>query len=107
VADMIDSLVLLARTFCESRSLSLARVSTLVFNDGAKLSALEAGECDIGTKRLGKAVLWFSANWPDGAVWPENVARPDSPLSASQERSCLPREGGDLEPAPEPQGEAV
>ncbi|MCA0032715.1 hypothetical protein [Mesorhizobium sp. B263B2A] len=51
-------------------------VSTTVFNDGKKLTSLRDGTADIGTRRYNSAIMWFAANWPDGAVWPDGVARP-------------------------------
>lgn len=52
-------------------------VSTTVFNDGKKLTSLRDGTADIGTRRYNSALTWFSENWPDGAVWPEGVSRPE------------------------------
>lgn len=52
-----------------------ATLSTLLFNDGKKLTALKADK-DLHTKRFNISVQWFSDHWPDGAVWPEGIARP-------------------------------
>ena len=71
----IGSLLALSHAYAAARGVSLSRVSTLCFNDGGKLKALEAG-ADIGARRLARALDWFSENWPEGAVWPEAVARP-------------------------------
>lgn len=51
-------------------------VSTTVFNDGKKLTSLRDGSADIGTRRYNSAIMWFAANWPESAVWPDGVARP-------------------------------
>lgn len=50
-------------------------VSSRVFSDGKKLSALRGG-ADITVSRFNDAVQWFSHNWPEKAVWPENIIRP-------------------------------
>ena len=50
-------------------------VSARVFNDSKKLTALRTG-ADITVGRYNGAMHWFSANWPEGAVWPASVARP-------------------------------
>ena len=70
-----DQISRVARAYCEARGLSLSRVSTIVFNDGKKLGAIEDG-ADLNTIKFEQAMAWFSVNWPDGAVWPEDVPRP-------------------------------
>lgn len=50
-------------------------VSSRVFSDGKKLSALRMG-ADITVSRFNEAVRWFSLNWPDQAIWPDDVYRP-------------------------------
>lgn len=72
---LTDQLLTVARTFCAARNLSIARVSTLVFNSGKKLSLLDGG-ADLSTKSYEQAMVWFSVNWPDGATWPEGIERP-------------------------------
>lgn len=42
--------------YCAVRSISLARLSTLIFNDGKKLDGLKAGR-DIGVQTLDRAQL--------------------------------------------------
>lgn len=77
---LLDSLLAVARAFCEARKLSVARTSTLVFADGKVLSRLEGG-CDLTTRRLENAMQWFSDNWPSGAEWPPAVARPEQSVA--------------------------
>jgi hypothetical protein len=50
-------------------------VSSRVFADSKKLGALRSG-ADITTSRFNDAVMWFSENWPNGAVWPVGLDRP-------------------------------
>lgn len=71
----IDSLLMVARRYAEVEGVPLTTVSSRALNDGKKLSALETG-ADINVKRLERALIWFSMNWPDGAKWPEGVVRP-------------------------------
>lgn len=73
----IDSLLKVARRYGEAEGVPLTTVSSRALNDGKKLTALEGG-ADINVKRLEKALLWFSANWPVGAEWPGDVLRPVS-----------------------------
>lgn len=79
MSETIDALLTVARCFAAARSLSLSRVSTLVFNDGSKLGTLATGDADIGTRRLVRAMAWFSQNWPEGAAWPDGIDRPAEP----------------------------
>lgn len=80
---MTDQLVLVAKAYCEARDLSLARVSTLIFNDGKKLDGIATRGVDLSTARFEHAMEWFSANWPDGAEWPKKVNRPPAAVKAS------------------------
>lgn len=56
--------------FCADKTLS-----NRLFSDTKKLSALRNG-ADITVSRFNDAVQWFSHNWPEKAVWPENIIRP-------------------------------
>lgn len=71
----IDSLLSIARRYAEIEGVPLTTVSSRALNDGKKLAALEGG-ADINVKRMERALVWFSVNWPAGAEWPEGVARP-------------------------------
>jgi hypothetical protein len=73
----IASIISVATAYCEANRLSLARVSTVVFNDGKALTRLAAGG-DLTTRSFERAMAWFSANWPEGLAWPDGVERPAS-----------------------------
>jgi hypothetical protein len=79
---LTDQLLTVARTYAEARSLSLSRVSTIVFNDGKKIEAIENG-ADLQTQNFERAMGWFAENWPDGARWPADVPRPRDRAEAS------------------------
>lgn len=72
---LTDQLLTVARLYSSAREISLARLATLIFNDGKKFDLIEAGK-DLGTKSHDKAMQWFSDRWPDDADWPEGVTRP-------------------------------
>ena len=74
---LTEQLITVAQAYCKARNLSLARVSTLVFNEGKKLTAIASGSVDLGTRRFENAMRWFSSNWPSGCDWPRDVPRPD------------------------------
>lgn len=73
---MTDQLVLVAEAYRKARSLSLARVSVLVFNDGKKLNGIATDGADLSTGKFEFAMQWFSTNWPEGAEWPAKIERP-------------------------------
>jgi len=75
---LIDQFAIVANAYCTARDLSVARVSTIVFNDGSKLGDLMSGAADVTTRRYEKALQWFSDNWPDNTGWPAEVARPET-----------------------------
>jgi hypothetical protein len=50
-------------------------VSSRVFSDGRKVGHLR-GKSTITMDRYAEALRWFSANWPEGAEWPQGVSRP-------------------------------
>lgn len=79
---LTEQLITVAQAYCDHRRLSLARVSTIVFNEGKKLSAIADGRADLATGRFEKAMRWFSNNWPDGLKWPDAVLRPSAPSSS-------------------------
>jgi hypothetical protein len=70
-----DRLLLTARTFADARGLSLARVGTLVANDGKFFTRLAAGR-DCTTGMFDKTLRWFAEQWPAELPWPEGVERP-------------------------------
>lgn len=72
---LTDQLLTVARAYCRARQLSIARVSTLIFNDGKKLDLIAQG-ADLGTRGLERAMRWLSTEWPDETAWPAGVARP-------------------------------
>jgi hypothetical protein len=53
-------------------------LSFRVFGDSKKLSSLRVG-ADLTTSRFNLALSWFDDNWPQMAVWPDEVPRPTTP----------------------------
>ena len=69
-----DELLVLARTLAAHRGISLARLATIVANDGRFFTQIETGRSPtIRTYR--KASGWFSEHWPEDLVWPDGVPR--------------------------------
>lgn len=68
-------LLTVARAYSAASGRSLARVATLIHDQGALFKKLDAGgSCTIDT--YDKAMRWFSDNWPDDLPWPEGIFRP-------------------------------
>ena len=53
-------------------------VSSRVFDDSKKLTAIRTGS-DLTVSRFNAAIRWFDENWPEDAEWPESVLRPITP----------------------------
>lgn len=71
----IDHLLRVAAEYQRAAGLETSTASWRIFGDTKKLQSIRDGN-DIQVKRLEKAMRWLSANWPDGATWPDEVARP-------------------------------
>lgn len=70
-----EQLLTVASAYADARDISIARVSTIVFNHGRRLRSVAEGR-DIRTGTFERAMLWFSRNWPADTEWPDGVSRP-------------------------------
>ena len=75
MTNLRDQLIAVSDSYAAHRGLSRARISTIVFSSGMALDRIVAGR-DLNTGSFERAMQWFSENWPDGAVWPDDVPRP-------------------------------
>jgi len=75
--NLIDNLLEVAAVYGAHRNLSPARVSTLVFNDGKKLTLLMQAKATLTLTVYERSMRWFAKHWPDGAAWPGWVGWPD------------------------------
>lgn len=75
MVDAISNIIALADEYGRVEGIESSTVSWRVFGDTKKLAALKDG-ADLQTRRYAKALEWFSANWPAGAIWPPSVVRP-------------------------------
>lgn len=71
----IASLLTVVDAYAKAECVSDKTVSGRVFKDSKKITALREG-ADITHRRMREALEWFSANWPENAIWPEGVERP-------------------------------
>lgn len=74
--DLIAAILRLSEAYCAAAGVAEATLSTKVLGAGGRLAQIRAGGSDVGVKRCHLAIEWFSANWPEGAAWPDAVERP-------------------------------
>lgn len=89
--DMIDinHLLKVADAYALACNIEEKTVSNRVFQDGKKLAAVRGGK-EITVGRFNTAIEWFSANWPDGVLWPDEVERPDVEMADAAARRIPP-----------------
>jgi len=83
---LTSDLMTVATRYCDATERSRARIATIIFNDGKKFDLIEGG-ADLGTRVYEKAMLWFSANWPEGVAWPKGIKRPTPEIVAQPDAS--------------------
>lgn len=72
---MREKLIEIFDLYCALKGVSPSTVSSRVLNGGGVLDRIINGG-DVSTGNFERAIHWFDANWPDGAVWPEGLVRP-------------------------------
>ena len=77
-------LIRIADEYARSSQVEEKTVSSRVFQDSKKLGAIRSG-ADITIGRFNAALKWFSENWPTGAVWPNDIARPSPNIPEAAE----------------------
>ncbi len=70
-----EQIIVVADIYAAAAGIGRKRMSTIVFNRGAKLDNIADGG-DLATGTFERAMLWFSVNWPEGAEWPADIPRP-------------------------------
>lgn len=64
-----------AEEFAELTSREMSTVGRLAAGDWRFFDRLQEG-ASFTARKYDLIMLWFSANWPDGAPWPANIPRP-------------------------------
>lgn len=80
----IKQFLAVSDAYAKATDLAETTISTRVFSAGGDIRRLREG-ADIGVKRLGRAIDWFAANWPEGVPWPKGIARPGAREIAARE----------------------
>lgn len=81
--NMRRQIVVVTDSYCSETGMSRARLSTLLFNAGARLDAIASGR-DLNTGTFERAMQWLSDNWPPGLAWPADVERPAPKMEAAE-----------------------
>ncbi|KGF71176.1 hypothetical protein LL06_00865 [Hoeflea sp. BAL378] len=63
--------------FVDATGVGEGTLSDRLLNGGGRMKRIRTGS-DIATGTFERVMQWLSDNWPDGAEWPEGVARPGS-----------------------------
>ena len=71
-----DALISISDAYGDAMKIGRQRVSTIVLQRGATLQRIADGKADVTTGTYERAMVWFSDHWPEGAVWPGDIARP-------------------------------
>lgn len=80
-----SQLIVAATTYSEVTGLSLARISTVVMNNGKFFKLLlenNSKDCTTGTYE--KFMAYFAAHWPEGTPMPDAVAAAKAALERRQ-----------------------
>jgi hypothetical protein len=79
-----EQLLITTDAYCSAKGMSQARLSTILFSGGARLQQIRDGS-DVATGRFESVMQWLSNNWPEGAIWPEGIKRPEPVLPEAAE----------------------
>lgn len=86
--NLIAKLLILSEVYSASTGTNLRLLSDRIFSDRRRIENLQAGSTDLNTRSYEKAMLWFSANWPEGLEWPDGVDRPAAVDDATDEAAA-------------------
>lgn len=62
--------------------------------DGDFFDRLRSGK-GFNVRTYDRVVGWFSANWPEGAVWPDDVLRPASAAPSDDSSAAVAQEAAE------------
>lgn len=70
-----NTILRLFALYCAASGRSPSRVSTLVWNHGARHKQIASG-ADLRTRSFERALVWLSDHWPGNLEWPRDIPRP-------------------------------
>ena len=71
-----EDLLAVIDAFLAASPIQEKTLSGRMFDDQKKIALMRSGS-EITLTRANKALIWMSQNWPDGALWPEDIERPE------------------------------
>lgn len=85
-----QKLLLVADAYCDAAGIGLGTLSARILGRGSRLHMLRHNETSITIDSYESALDRLSVEWPDGAVWPASVERPDPALAAERLKPTEP-----------------
>lgn len=62
--------------FSDAKGMKIVTVARLATGDWRFFDRIETG-ASFTARKYDEIMSWFAAKWPDGAVWPTDVPRPE------------------------------
>jgi hypothetical protein len=82
-----ETVLRLFSIYCATSGRSASRVSTLIWNHGARHRQISRG-ADLRTRSFEHALRWFSARWPEHLPWPQGIVRPEPTQQAGADATA-------------------
>lgn len=82
--DLKEHLLTCAASYCAATGLADSTVGRVVTADGRFFERLRDGKT-FTVKKYDDVIRWFSANWPDAVVWPDNVPKPKADINTNED----------------------
>ncbi len=75
--ELKSNLLACASAYGEARKVSLSTIGRLAAGDWRFSDRLDDEGKTFTARKYDEVISWFSERWPDEAVWPSEVARPE------------------------------
>lgn len=83
-----QNLITAAVAFAEARKVKLSTLGRLAANDAPFFMRLQDENKTFTAKKYDDVMAWLSANWPDSAIWPAGVSRPNAACSPASDSTA-------------------
>lgn len=75
--ELKSNLLACASAYGEARKVSLSTIGRLAAGDWRFFDRLDDDGKTFTARKYDEVISWFSERWPEDAVWPSEVARPE------------------------------
>lgn len=75
--ELKSNLLACASAYGEARKVSLSTIGRLAAGDWRFFDRLDDEGKTFTARKYDEVISWFSERWPEDAVWPSEVARPE------------------------------